>query len=90
MTGLPTIVARAAREEWERSLRPGQYYSSRGGKRPMMHSTQAVEGSPARTWTRGVDGGAWGPQPRSPIPGERAKPVAVSADLLSLGLTAGG
>lgn len=43
----------------------------------MMHSTQAVAGSPGRTWSRGVDGGAWGPQPRSPIPGDRPQPIVV-------------
>ncbi|CAM9643009.1 unnamed protein product [Choristocarpus tenellus] len=35
----------------------------------MMHRTQAVKGYPeSRSWPRGVDGGAWGPQHLSPIP----------------------
>ncbi|CBJ25835.1 hypothetical protein Esi_0016_0144 [Ectocarpus siliculosus] len=57
---------------WERSLRPGQYFSERGGHRPMRHKTQAVQGHPgARAWPRGPDGGAWGPQHLSPIPSEK-------------------
>ncbi|CAM9428777.1 unnamed protein product, partial [Discosporangium mesarthrocarpum] len=59
-------------QAWERSLRPGGYYSQKGGRRPMKHRTQAVKGySEARSWPRGVDGGAWGPQHLSPIPSER-------------------
>lgn len=57
---------------WERSLRPGQYFSEKGGHRPMRHRTQAVQGHPgARAWPRGPDGGAWGPQDLSPIPSEK-------------------
>ncbi|CAM9928844.1 unnamed protein product [Ectocarpus sp. 4 AP-2014] len=57
---------------WERSLRPGQYFSEKGGHRPMRHRTQAVQGHPgARAWPRGPDGGAWGPQHLSPIPSEK-------------------
>ncbi|CAM9264735.1 unnamed protein product, partial [Ectocarpus sp. 12 AP-2014] len=38
---------------WERSLRPGQYFSEKGGHRPMRHRTQAVQGHPgARAWPR--------------------------------------
>lgn len=37
----------------------------------MRHRTQAVRGHPeARSWPRGPDGGAWGPQHLSPIPSE--------------------
>ena len=37
----------------------------------MRHRTQAVQGHPgARSWPRGPDGGAWGPQELSPIPSE--------------------
>lgn len=78
---MTSVVAAAAhvhaRPAWERSLRPGQYYSEKGGRRPMRHRTQAVRGSPeGRSWSRGVDGGAWGRQDLSPIPSERAfKPL---------------
>ncbi|CAM9536059.1 unnamed protein product [Scytosiphon promiscuus] len=72
---LPTKEACTA---WERSLRPGQYFSEKGGHRPMCHRTQAVQGHPgARAWPRGPDGGAWGPQDLSPIPSEKGyMPVA--------------
>eukprot|EP00752_Nemacystus_decipiens_P017226 g15432.t1 len=65
-------LAKEACAAWERSLRPGQYFSEKGGHRPMRHRTQAVQGHPgARAWPRGPDGGAWGPQDLSPIPSER-------------------
>eukprot|EP00903_Cladosiphon_okamuranus_P012045 g11310.t1 len=65
-------LAKEACAAWERSLRPGQYFSEKGGHRPMRHRTQAVQGHPgARAWPRGADGGAWGPQDTSPIPSEK-------------------
>jgi len=53
----------------------------------MMHQTVGVVGSPGRTWTQGVDGGAWGPQVKSPISPERLlKPVNVSKTAVRLSL----
>lgn len=76
---------RFSRPAWERSLRPGQYFSEKGGHRPMRHKTQAVQGHPgARGWPRGVDGGAWGPQHLSPIPSENNFMPLVSVQRVTL------